>query len=70
MKVDKIAKEMPFARDKSLERQVASARKMIKRLDQDNFYAMNSELCNFIGTLIMWFTLCHLYAGYNLTVYR
>jgi ammonia channel protein AmtB len=31
---------------------------------------MNSETCNFIGTLIMWFSLCHLYSGYSLTVYR
>jgi ammonia channel protein AmtB len=31
---------------------------------------MNNELCNFIGTLIMWFSLCHLYSGYSLTVYR
>lgn len=61
---------MPFTRDRSLDRQVQVVRKMLKRLDTDNFYSMNSELCNFIGTLIMWFTLCHLYSGYNLTVYR
>jgi len=69
-RIDQIAKEMPFTRDRSLERQVQVVRKLLKRLDTDNFYAMNSELCNFIGTLIMWFTLCHLYSGYNLTVYR
>lgn len=61
---------MPFMRDRSLEKQVSNARKIIKRLDVDNFYAMNSEMCSFIGTIIMWFTLCHLYSGYNLTVYR
>ena len=61
---------MPFTRDKSLEKQVANARKLLKRHDSDNFYSMNSELANFIGTLIMWFSLCHLYSGYNLTVYR
>jgi len=31
---------------------------------------MNNELANFLGTIIMWFSLCHLYSGYNLTVYR
>jgi ammonia channel protein AmtB len=31
---------------------------------------MSNELCNFIGTLMMWFSLCHLYSGYSLTVYR
>jgi hypothetical protein len=61
---------MPFTRDKSLEKQVANARKLLKRHDSDNFYSMNNELANFIGTLIMWFSLCHLYSGYNLTVYR
>lgn len=61
---------MPFTRDKSLEKQVSTARKLLKRQDKDNFYSMNNELCNFIGTLIMWFSLCHLYSGYSLTVYR
>jgi hypothetical protein len=70
IKINQIAKEMPFTRDRALDRQVSAARKLLKRFDTDNFYAMNSELCNFIGTLIMWFTLCHLYSGYNLTVYR
>ena len=68
-KINQIAKELPFTRDKSLESQVNKATKILKRLDTDNFYSMNSELCNFIGTLIMWFTLCHLYSGYNLSVY-
>lgn len=61
---------MPFTRDKSLEKQVGAARKLLKRLDGDNFYAMNSELCSFMGSLIMWFSLCHIFSGYNLTVYR
>jgi ammonia channel protein AmtB len=69
-KINQIAKEMPFTRDISLEKQVANARKLLKRHDSDNFYSMNNELANFIGTLMMWFSLCHLYSGYNLTVYR
>lgn len=69
-KINQIAKEMPFTRDTSLEKQVANARKLLKRHDSDNFYSMNNELANFIGTLMMWFSLCHLYSGYNLTVYR
>lgn len=69
-RINQVAKEMPFTRDKSLDGQVSVVRRLLRRLDGDNFYAMNSELCNFIGTLIMWFTLCHLYSGYNLTVYR
>jgi len=60
---------MPFTRDKSLESQVSKAQKLLKNLDDDNFYAMNSELCNFFGTIMMWFSLCHLYSGYNLTVF-
>ncbi len=69
-KINQIAKEMPFTRDTSLEKQVANARKLLKRHDSDNFYSMNNELANFIGTLMMWFSLCHLYSGYTLTVYR
>lgn len=69
-KVNQISKEMPFTRDRSLEKQVSVARRVLKRLDGDNFYAMNSELCSFLGSMIMWFTLCHIFSGYNLTVYR
>ena len=69
-KIDQITREMPFTRDKSLEYQVSKARKLLKRLDIDNYYQMNSELCNFMGSIIMWFTLCHLYSGFNMTVYR
>ncbi len=68
-KVNQIAKEMPFTRDRSLESQVGKAHRLLRRLDTDNFYSMNSELCSFIGTLLMWFALCHLYSGYNLSVY-
>ena len=68
--MNQIAKEMPFTRDKSLEKQVGAARKLLKRLDGDNFYSMNSELCSFMGSLVMWFSLCHIFSGYNLTVYR
>jgi len=60
---------MPFTRDKSLESQVSKAQKLLKHLDDDNFYAMNSELCNFVGTMMMWFSLCNLYSGYNLSVF-
>lgn len=48
---------------------MSKAQKLLKHLDNDNFYAMNSELCNFVGTLMMWFALCHLYSGYNLSVF-
>jgi hypothetical protein len=49
---------MPFTRDKSFEKQVATARKLMRRLEEDSYYSMNSELCSFIGTITMWFTLC------------
>ncbi len=56
--MDNIAKELPFAKDMPLPKKVDKARKLIKRIDCDNFYAMNSEILSFLGSIIMWFTLC------------
>jgi len=30
---------------------------------------MNNEILNFMGSIIMWFSLCHIYSGFNLSVY-
>ena len=43
---------------------------MLKRVDNDNLYAMNNEIMNFIGSLIMWFSLCQLYSGFDMHVYN
>ena len=42
---------------------------MLKRIDSDNFYAMNSDLCTFMGSIIMWFSLCHIMSGLNLSIF-
>lgn len=42
---------------------------MIKRAESDGYYAMNDEVLSFIGTIIMWFSLSHLFSGYDLSVY-
>ena len=44
-------------------------RKIIKRADKDNYFTPNNEIFTFIGTIIMWFSICHLQSGYNLHVY-
>lgn len=60
---------MQFSKGDGLERFANKARKLIKRIDGDNFYSMNSELCSFMGSIIMWFTLCHIMSGLNLSAY-
>lgn len=47
-----------------MEKQIEKVRKLIINTDQDNFYTMNSEMCTFIGTIIMWISLCQLYGGF------
>mmetsp|Transcript_36330 Transcript_36330/g.35219 ORF Transcript_36330/g.35219 Transcript_36330/m.35219 type:complete len:100 (+) Transcript_36330:760-1059(+) len=47
---------------------VNGARKTIFRADNDGFYTHNSELFMFVGTMIMWICLAHLYSGFHLKV--
>lgn len=59
---------MPIYKE-DINEQVLKARKIIKNVDCDSFYTMNCPICSFIGTLIMWFSLCHIYSGLSLSVY-
>jgi ammonia channel protein AmtB len=59
-KIDWISKDISFKKDISMEKQVEKARKLILKIDEDTFYSTNSDLLIFIGTIIMWFSLCHL----------
>lgn len=40
------------------EYRIQKVRKLLKRVDSDSFYTMNSEIASFAGTLLMWFSLC------------
>lgn len=37
---------------------------MILNADNDSFYTMNDPVLVFLGTMIMWFSLAHLMAGF------
>eukprot|EP00347_Sterkiella_histriomuscorum_P003745 403363109 len=59
--VDSLAKEIQFNKENGYEIYVEKARKLIKKADSDNFYSMNNEMLSFLGSIIMWFSLCHIF---------
>ncbi len=70
MKLNNITKDLQFSKNENLEAFVKKARKLIKNADNDNFYTMNNELLSFIGSIIMWFSLCQVMSGFNLSIYE
>ena len=67
--IDEIAKDLPVYREDT-EYRIQKVRKLLKRVDSDSFFTMNSEIASFSGTLLMWFSLCQIQSGFSLSVYN
>ena len=54
-------------KSKNLVVQLEKVRKIVRKSDNDGFFARNSDLTMFFGTVLMWFSLAHLSAGIGLS---
>ena len=57
---------MPFGNNRSPEEAVEKVRKLLEGLDNDNFFSLNSPICVFAGTIIMWVSLPYPYGFFML----
>ena len=67
--IDKVARRFDLqlsAKSKNLFLQLEKVRKIVRKSDDDGFFARNSDLTMFIGTILMWISLAHLSAGITL----
>jgi len=68
--IDKVARRFDLqlsAKSKNLFVQLEKVRKIVRKSDNDSFFARNSDLTMFIGTILMWISLAHLSAGITLS---
>lgn len=61
------AKELHFNDKVNPDKYVSQIRKLLENTDNDSFFTMNSPICVFIGTMVMWLSLCHMYSSYWLS---